>query len=82
MGSKGGIWDNLWTYTQIVKAYYNVAGYGIFSCNNCVGDDMTTVYEDEDLTIDVCYGWAYFEVFGLSDAEFLELEKYYNSLRK
>jgi stage III sporulation protein AG len=45
-------------------------------------NDMTTVYEDEGLTIDVCYGWAYFEVFGLSDAEFLELEEYYESLRK
>lgn len=67
---------------KIIKAYYNVADCGIFDCGNWVGDAMTTVYEDESLTIDVCCEWAYFEVFGLSDAEFLELEKYYYSLRK
>lgn len=32
------------------------------------------------LEIDVCYYYSYFEVFGLSDAEFEELEKYYDSL--
>lgn len=67
---------------EIIKANYKVASHGIFNSHNCVGDNMTTVYEDEGLTIDVCYGWAYFEVFGLSDEEFSELEKYYNSLRK
>ena len=42
---------------------------------------MDTIYEDEELTIDICYGYMYFEVFGLSDEEFEELEKYYYSLR-
>ncbi len=41
---------------------------------------METVYEDGELTIDICYGWAYFEVFGLSDGDFRELAEYYADL--
>lgn len=64
---------------EIVKTNYNIADCGIFNCH-CAGDYTITIYEGEGLTIDVCYDYAYFEVFGLSDAEFLELEKYYDSL--
>lgn len=32
------------------------------------------------LTIDICRGYAYFEVLGLSDYEFKELSRYYESL--
>jgi hypothetical protein len=39
-----------------------------------------TVYEDDGLSINVCYYYSYLEVFGLSDTEFKELKKYYNSL--
>ena len=63
---------------EIIKANYNVADCGIFNC--CAGDYTITIYDGEGLTIDVCYDYGYFEVFGLSDAEFLELEKYYDSL--
>jgi len=72
--------NNLEKAKEIVKEYYNVANCGIFSSRNLVGDAMSTIYDDKGLTIDICYGWAYFEVFGLSDAEFEELENYYNSL--
>lgn len=65
---------------EIVKTYYSVADYGIFNSRNIVGDRMSTIYKGEGLTIDVCYGYAYFEVFGLSDEDFEELERYYNSL--
>ena len=41
---------------------------------------MENIYESEDLIIDICYGYAYFEVFGLTDEEFDELENYYESL--
>lgn len=41
-----------------------------------------SVYEDSELTIVICYEWAYFEVFGLSENEFEELEKYYNQLEE
>jgi hypothetical protein len=67
---------------RIIKAFYNYADCGIFNTRNIIGDTMETIYEDEDLTIDICYGYSYFEVFGLSDSEFEELEKYYRSLRR
>lgn len=41
---------------------------------------MTTIYKDDELTIDICYDYSYFEVFGLSDTEFEELEDFYESL--
>lgn len=74
--------NNLEKAKEIVKEYYSDAECGIFDSRNIVGDVMKTIYEGEGLTIDICYGWAYFEVFGLSDAEFEELEKYYYSLRR
>ena len=71
--------SNLEKAKEIIKTHYSAADYGIFNSRNIVGDVMTTIYEGEGLTIDICYYWSYFEVFGLSDAEFEELERYYNS---
>lgn len=71
---------NLENVKEIIREYYRIADRGIFNSRNIVGDVMKTIYEDEDLTIDVCYRYSYFEVFGLSDAEFEELARYYNSL--
>ena len=48
---------------EIVKAHYEYACCGIFNSRNIVGDAMSTIYDDEELTIDICYGYAYFEVF-------------------
>lgn len=62
---------------EIVKKYINFALCGIFDCRNTVGDDMTTIYSDNELVIDICYDYEYFEVFGLSDEEFNDLENYY-----
>ena len=64
----------------IIKEHYSQAEWGIFFCRNFVGDPMTTIYEDDDLTIDICYCYSYFEVFGLTEAEEIELEEYYDSL--
>ena len=65
---------------KVIAKYINDARCGIFDTRNIVGDFMENIYESEDLIIDICYGWAYFEVFGLTDSEFVELEKYYKSL--
>lgn len=72
--------SNLEKAKVIIKAHYKDADCGIFNSRNTVGDTMETIYEDEGLTIDICYYWSYFEVFGLSKAEFEELEEYYGSL--
>lgn len=70
---------NLEIAKRIIKENYKEANYGIFNCRNWVGDPMVTVYSEEDLTIDICYYYSYFEVFGLSDEDFAELEMFYNS---
>ncbi len=72
--------SNLEKAKEIVKEYYVCARCGIFDSRNEVGDSMTTIYDGEGLTIDICYYYEYFEVFGLSNADFKELERYYNSL--
>lgn len=65
---------------SIIKEHYSQAECGIFFCRNFVGDPMVTIYEDKDITIDICYCWSYFEVFGLTEEEEIELEEYYESL--
>lgn len=67
---------------EIIKKYYDEADCGIFNSRNLVGDSMSTIYDEDGLTIDICQYWSYFEVFGLSEKEFLELRKYYSSLRE
>lgn len=66
---------------KIIKANWKMADCGIFDCRNLVGDPMETIYEEDGLQIDICYGWAYFEVFGLTDSEFEQLADYYCKLR-
>jgi hypothetical protein len=53
---------------------------GIYNSRNFLGDPMDTIYTDDNLQIDICYYYDYFEVFGLTDAEFAELKKYYEEL--
>lgn len=72
--------NNLEKAKVLIKENYSVANCGIFDSRNLIGDVMSTIYEGEGLTIDICYDYAYFEVFGLSDADFEELKMYYYSL--
>lgn len=65
---------------KIIKDNISSAEHGIFSNRNWCGDDMNTLYDDDDLIIDICYYWEYFEVFGLTAEEFSELEDYYEKL--
>lgn len=68
---------------EIIRENINDARCGIFDTRNIAGDRMSTIYdEDYDLQIDICYRWEYFEVFGLSDDEFNELEEFYYKLKK
>lgn len=75
------ITDRLKVAKEVIKEYINNGDCGIFFTRNDCGDYMETLYKDDDLTIDICYHHQYFEVFGLSDNEFLELEEFYNELR-
>lgn len=66
----------------IISERISSADLGIFNSRNIVGDPMTTVYRGNQLIIDICYPHAYFEVFGLSEKEFEELEAFYAVKRK
>lgn len=74
--------NNLEKAKHIIRKNIKDATCGIFNCRNTVGDHMETLYPDNDLVIDICYDWAYFEVFGLTEEEFIELEEYYEDLIK
>lgn len=67
---------------SIIKEYFDDARCGLFYSRNCMGDRMTTIYSNERVTIDICYDYAYFEVFGLNADEQQELRKYYKELEK
>lgn len=72
--------DKLEIAKRIIKENIEDARCGIFDTRNIAGDTMETLYDSDGLTIDICYFWMYFEVFGLTEWEFEILEKYYNSL--
>ena len=65
---------------KVIAENIDDARCGIYDTRNIVGDYMDTLYASDDLIVDICYGYAYFEVFGLTDNEFAELEKYYETL--
>ena len=71
---------NLEKAKGIIRKNIKNAEHGLFFTRNIVGDLMDTIYYDGELQVDICYGWSYFEVFGLSREEQEELTKYYNEL--
>ena len=69
---------------DIIKEWYHQADCGLFFCRGMFGDSVCPLYDnrDIDLTIFICFYWAYFVVIGLTSEEETELKKYYESLRK
>lgn len=65
---------------EIIKNNIEDALWGIFDCRNTVGDPNETIYDEGGVRIDICRGWAYFEVFGLTNEEFAEVESFYKDL--
>lgn len=51
-----------------------ISALGVFDSRNILGDKMTTIYDEDGITVDVCYKWDYIEVFGLSVPEFQDLQ--------
>ena len=74
--------DKLIIAECIVYDNYADLDCGIFNTRNICGDSMTTLYDEDGLVIDACYYWSYFEVFGLTETDFDDLESFYNLLRK
>ena len=50
-----------------------------FDSRNIVGDCIEGVYRNNGITVYYCEDYGYFEVFGLSDEEFISLEKYFDA---
>ena len=44
-----------------------------FDCRNIMGDSMSTIYDEDGITVDFCYHYEYLEIFGLSDEEYSSL---------
>lgn len=74
--------SNLDVAKELIDKFYDIADCGLFDSRNIMGDPMTTVYNANGLTVDICYRYSYFEVFGLSDKEFEALGEYYRQKEK
>ena len=73
--------DKLQKAKEIIKKYYNEADCGIFNVRNYSDIMMANIYDSDDLAIDICYQYSYFEVFGLDEEQFDELRSFYYSLQ-
>lgn len=65
---------------EIIKENFKWGDCGLFSSRNLLGDPMVNLYDKNGLTVDICYFYGYFEVFGLTNDEFDELVDYYGQL--
>lgn len=67
---------------EIIRNYYSDAECGCFFTRNVVGDPMSTIYKDDEIMVDICYRYSYFEIFGLTEDEEDEVFAYYEALQK
>lgn len=37
-----------------------------YNSRNLVGDRIYTIYDEDGITVDMCYEWNYIEIFGLT----------------
>ncbi len=65
---------------EVIKNNIKDASSGIFDCRNIVGDPMETIYDEDGVRVEICRKQEYFEVFGLSNEEFAEIESFYEDL--
>ena len=62
---------------EVIKNNIKDETFGIFDSRNLIRDIMDNIYDESGLTIDICFHYGYFEVFGLDDDEFNQLVDYY-----
>lgn len=65
---------------KLIKKHFGSADCGLFDCRNIAGDPMEVLYDNGKFSVEICYLYAYFEVFGLSDEEFQKLSDLYRDL--
>lgn len=66
---------------QIIKDLSPQADCGLFNGRWC-GDLMENIFSGEYYKVDICHKYKYFEVFGTTDEEWTELEKFYEGCLK
>lgn len=67
---------------NVIRNRYSGATCGLFFTRNWAGDNMLTIWEEDGVTIDICYEYEYFEVFGLTEEEKNELLDFYDHLTR
>lgn len=67
---------------KLIRANYDYADCGLYGTRNTIGDYMTNIFEGEYFTLDICYDYRYFEVFGATLEEFSILKAIYNKLER
>lgn len=67
---------------EIIKERYEDGNCGLYDTRNNIGDEMTNIFSGEYISLDYCYDYSYFEVFGLTDREFMLLKEYYNNIKE
>lgn len=50
--------SNLEKAKQIIKENFIEGNCGLYNNRNTAGDQMTTIYEEGGLRIDICYHWS------------------------
>lgn len=62
---------------ELIKENIDCGDCGLYRTRNLTGDDMSNIYRGEYITLYICYGYAYFEVFGLTPGEWKDLQEFY-----
>lgn len=73
--------NDIFEVKKIIKEYYNEASHGLFFNRNNVGNKMINIYNKNEIQIDICYDYGYFEIFGLNSLQKTELTKFYENLK-
>lgn len=68
--------------TGVIKDNFLDGCHGLFDTRNIVGDPMETIYEKDGVSVDICRGYQYFEVFGLTDDEMYIVGKAYRDMQR
>ena len=67
---------------EIITQYFNDGQCGIFDTYGTDIEPSSLLYDGDGLEILLNFYWEYFDIIGLSDEEFAELEEWYeNKLR-
>jgi hypothetical protein len=67
---------------RVIVDNFDQADAGLFFSRNTEGDSMSTLFEENEVIVDICYDYGYYEVFGLTESEKKELKDLYKKLKK